>query len=189
MPCDSLQDSAVCVPLFGGALSVHVPLGWRDASDLRPVPDHQEVWLSPPSESEGTLVIELLEREKNAADDIVECTCIVDHFSELALECGASEAVVEFVTRVTTAEAAPLVASSHHATAYLLRGVHRSAGADASPGTVKTHVSLALVRLPFPLNTDVLMSVSSNDAHGSELAKTLLSTLMVHDPSIFVSSD
>ena len=29
--------------LYGGALTAALPAGWIDASDLRPVPDNQEV--------------------------------------------------------------------------------------------------------------------------------------------------
>ena len=33
-------------PLYGGALVTTLPAGWIDASDLRPVPDNQEVPLA-----------------------------------------------------------------------------------------------------------------------------------------------
>jgi hypothetical protein len=33
-------------PLYGGALVTILPAGWIDASDLRPVPDNQEVPLA-----------------------------------------------------------------------------------------------------------------------------------------------
>ena len=33
----------MATPLFGGALVCSLPTGWIDASDLRPVPDNQEV--------------------------------------------------------------------------------------------------------------------------------------------------
>ncbi|KAL9625107.1 MAG: hypothetical protein Q9160_000836 [Pyrenula sp. 1 TL-2023] len=33
--------------LFGGAIVAELPVGWIDASDIRQIPDHQEVFLSP----------------------------------------------------------------------------------------------------------------------------------------------
>ncbi len=47
-------------PLFGGALSCDIPTDWRDVSDIRQVPDHQEVW----QEMDGSvLVVEILQRQ------------------------------------------------------------------------------------------------------------------------------
>lgn len=48
-------------PLFGGALSCDVPADWRDVSDIRQVPDHQEVW----QEMDGSvLIVEILQRQE-----------------------------------------------------------------------------------------------------------------------------
>ena len=41
-----LISSAMATPLYGGALVATLPAGWIDASDLRPVPDNQEVSLA-----------------------------------------------------------------------------------------------------------------------------------------------
>ena len=48
------------IPLFGGALTVSLPSTFTDVSNLRQVPDHQEVWLD--SEGFTSVVIEILER-------------------------------------------------------------------------------------------------------------------------------
>lgn len=70
-------------PLFGGAMSCEIPSAWRDVSDIRPVPSHQEVW----HELEGAvLVIEILQRQQiddlNAApfffNDLAENNGIVN---------------------------------------------------------------------------------------------------------------
>ena len=39
-------SSSMTTPLYGGALVTTLPAGWIDASDLRPVPDNQEVPLA-----------------------------------------------------------------------------------------------------------------------------------------------
>ena len=49
------------VPLYGGALSVELPRSFTDASELREVPDHQEVWVD--TCSDRSLIIEILERK------------------------------------------------------------------------------------------------------------------------------
>ncbi|KAH8701700.1 putative Ran-interacting protein Mog1 [Talaromyces proteolyticus] len=46
-------------PLFGGAITGTIPQGWLDASDIRQVPNHQEIFLSPTTLS--NLIIEINE--------------------------------------------------------------------------------------------------------------------------------
>ncbi|XP_073874631.1 ran guanine nucleotide release factor isoform X3 [Macaca fascicularis] len=46
-------------PLFGGAFSAILPTGAIDVSDLRPVPDNQEVFCHPVTDQ--SLIVELLE--------------------------------------------------------------------------------------------------------------------------------
>ncbi|KAJ5172891.1 hypothetical protein N7492_005484 [Penicillium capsulatum] len=45
---------------FGGAMRGVVPQRWLDASDVREIPDHQEVWLSP--ETLSTQIVEINQR-------------------------------------------------------------------------------------------------------------------------------
>ena len=53
-------------PLFGGAISCEIPSTWRDVSDIRQVPDHQECWQEV-DDSGALLVVEILERQ-NVSD-------------------------------------------------------------------------------------------------------------------------
>ncbi|CAM9957941.1 unnamed protein product [Chrysoparadoxa australica] len=53
-----MQPSRVRL-LFGGAMRCRIPTAWRDVSELRQVPDHQEVFVSSSSSGES-LVIEVL---------------------------------------------------------------------------------------------------------------------------------
>jgi hypothetical protein len=48
--------------LFGGAISCEIPSAWRDVSDIREVPDHQEVWHEP--EDGSLLVVEILQQQE-----------------------------------------------------------------------------------------------------------------------------
>ncbi|KAL2865572.1 Ran GTPase-binding protein MOG1 [Aspergillus lucknowensis] len=54
MPTPTSKD------LYGGAIKAVIPRGWLDASDLRQVPDHQELFLSPTTLSH--LIFEINER-------------------------------------------------------------------------------------------------------------------------------
>ncbi|KAI3733621.1 hypothetical protein L6452_13068 [Arctium lappa] len=54
-------------PLFGGAISTNFPLRFEDVSNIREVPDHQEVFVDP--ERDESLIFELLELKSDVADD------------------------------------------------------------------------------------------------------------------------
>ncbi len=59
-------------PLFGGAIQCNLPSNCSfDLSDVRPVPDHQEVFVTDVSGSTSTnmLVFEILERQAQVPDD------------------------------------------------------------------------------------------------------------------------
>ncbi|KAF8136294.1 hypothetical protein EV363DRAFT_1158236 [Boletus edulis] len=64
--------------LFGGAIVAELPHTLVDASDIRPVPDNQEVFLYP--DSNASIIIEILERVSESTDvEAVKC-----HFEALA---------------------------------------------------------------------------------------------------------
>jgi hypothetical protein len=76
--------------LFGGAITCEVPSDWRDVSDVRQVPDHQEVYQDFSSARDACLIIEILGQEdgiegepaKFFFDDLVEANGSVEsHFS------------------------------------------------------------------------------------------------------------
>ncbi|WWD19873.1 hypothetical protein CI109_104341 [Kwoniella shandongensis] len=69
-------------PLFGGAISLELPGSYLDASDLRQIPDNQEVFLS--STSDTAVVLEVLGMVEDglASTDLWEA--IKFHFSSIA---------------------------------------------------------------------------------------------------------
>jgi len=78
-------------PLFGGAITLNLPSGLIDASDLRQIPDTQEVFLSP--DSDVTYIIEILQRvEPNDLSEAVKF-----HFDSLAHDNSAQSSTVERV--------------------------------------------------------------------------------------------
>ncbi|KAJ1310319.1 hypothetical protein OPQ81_007058 [Rhizoctonia solani] len=77
--------------LFGGAITVQLPVGLTDASDLRQVPNTQEVFLA--SDSDVSIVFEILERV--APDDPIEVAKF--HFDSLSNDNDAVSSTVETV--------------------------------------------------------------------------------------------
>jgi hypothetical protein len=53
-------------PLYGGALCISLPATYRDVSEVRQVPDHQEVWAD--LASSASLVLEIVEHQAAVAD-------------------------------------------------------------------------------------------------------------------------
>jgi hypothetical protein len=69
-------------PLYGGAITCEIPSDWRDVSDIRQVPDHQECW----QEADGAvLVVEILERQ-----EVSDVDGAAFFFNDLAQANGAS---------------------------------------------------------------------------------------------------
>ncbi|KAJ7134967.1 hypothetical protein C8R43DRAFT_1021638 [Mycena crocata] len=77
--------------LFGGAITAVAPAHLVDASDLRQVPDTQEVLLYP--QSSGSIIVEILERVDRDTDD----PAIRFHFDSLAHDNSAVSTTVDSV--------------------------------------------------------------------------------------------
>ncbi|KAI9888706.1 MAG: hypothetical protein M1814_006517 [Vezdaea aestivalis] len=61
------QPSHQLTPLFGGAITTSLPTRFIDSSELRTVPDHQEVYLD--REGLSSLTIEILEYVRRPAEE------------------------------------------------------------------------------------------------------------------------
>lgn len=67
MPTSTLTPPSFTLhPLYGGALACLFPSTFTDASELRQVPDNQEVYLN--SHGYTSLVVEILERVEKGSD-------------------------------------------------------------------------------------------------------------------------
>ena len=55
------------IDLFGGALTAALPSSFTDVSDIRQVPDHQEVWID--KDGYTSIVFEILERVEKPDDE------------------------------------------------------------------------------------------------------------------------
>ncbi|KAL6107485.1 rangrf [Pungitius sinensis] len=181
-------------PLFGGALSAVLPPGARDASELREIPDNQEVFAH--QHGDQSLIVELLEYQGQVADrDAARY-----HFEDIAggnkaLEPGSFE--VTGVVQVSGSELSLTDCSS----AWTLSGTQRvSKFNEQARNTVRLH--LGLFRLP-RFSTDVLVTfndpqsispdsssaAAAGGGHGEPWTvqdfRVLLRTLSLHDPGLF----
>jgi len=68
-PSQSVNSSGVAQPLFGGAITCELPKGWKDLSDIRPIPDNQECFQSSfVDDNPVMVVVEILERQEQVED-------------------------------------------------------------------------------------------------------------------------
>ncbi|KAF1844030.1 Mog1p/PsbP-like protein [Cucurbitaria berberidis CBS 394.84] len=76
-------------PLYGGAITVDLPSGFADTSQIRQVPDHQEVYLD--AEGYSSVVVEILEYVHKSSDD----EALQYHFADLVDGTGDATTIVE----------------------------------------------------------------------------------------------
>ncbi|KAJ2358394.1 hypothetical protein H4S01_006313 [Coemansia sp. RSA 2610] len=124
-------------PLFGGALSITVPDGFVDISQVRQLPDHQEVFAS--STTDQSLIVEILE----AVD---EDNPLEYHFAQLAETNDSRESKVWRVARLSATTS--VLCGEQLVAKFNERGANRVA------------VLLALVRVP-EHSADVLVSLNA----------------------------
>ncbi|GAA5974488.1 hypothetical protein JCM11641_003251 [Rhodosporidiobolus odoratus] len=145
--------------LYGGAIVSSLPTDYVDASDLRQIPDTQEVFLSP--DSDVSLIIEVLElvKEEGAADSLEAAARF--HFSSLAHDSSALSSTISSVTLpssdtpLPTGPAQPILLGPT-----LLTGTHlvsKFNRPDSEADTV--FIQQALWRVP-ARNSDVTLCVN-----------------------------
>eukprot|EP00316_Scyphosphaera_apsteinii_P025194 CAMPEP_0119299986 /NCGR_PEP_ID=MMETSP1333-20130426/1993_1 /TAXON_ID=418940 /ORGANISM="Scyphosphaera apsteinii, Strain RCC1455" /LENGTH=149 /DNA_ID=CAMNT_0007301601 /DNA_START=76 /DNA_END=522 /DNA_ORIENTATION=- len=148
-------------------MTIALPVGWIDASDLRPVPDNQEVWLEH-GDGDRSLVVELLERVHGEDSESA-----VVHFQEIA---ATNDAVDSTIRTCCALPNAPLEMPT-----FMVSGIQRLRSCH------EIKVVLALLRLE-QQNTDIVMSLSNpkiEESHveqdDNELMLSLLARFCIHD--------
>ncbi|KAJ8342975.1 hypothetical protein SKAU_G00329030 [Synaphobranchus kaupii] len=136
-------------PLFGGALTAVIPHSASDISELREIPDNQEVFVH--KQTDQSLMVDLLEYQAHVQD--IEAARY--HFEDLA---GSNEASSLESSEVVHVE--PLTKSQlslHECScAFFLTGTQRvSKFNEEAKNTVNIH--LGLFRLP-QFSTDILVT-------------------------------
>jgi hypothetical protein len=79
--------------LFGGAISADIPSTFIDASDFRPIPSHQEVYVS--KDSSDSIIIEIVEMQPVPIEIMAEYHLkeVCDSLSNVVIENGISNQI------------------------------------------------------------------------------------------------
>ncbi|XP_072006043.1 ran guanine nucleotide release factor [Engystomops pustulosus] len=135
---ETMEESAEHRPLYGGAFTALLPPNTRDVSDLREIPDNQEVFVH--AHTDQSLIVELLEYQEGMSDP----DAARYHFEDVA---ASNEA--QGRAEVVSVEPLPLaqLSLSGCSSAWALTG-HQlvSKFNEQAQNTVKIH--MALFRIP-----------------------------------------
>jgi hypothetical protein len=75
-------------PLYGGAITLDLPSNFADASQIRQIPDHQEVYLD--SNGYSSIVVEILEYVEKSNDE----EALQYHFGDLVEDTGDQTTII-----------------------------------------------------------------------------------------------
>lgn len=183
--------------LFGGALSCCIPTAWRDVSDVRQVPDHQEVW----QEMEGSvLVIEILQHQ----DEVEDANAASFFFHDLAESNGVSDSndykfeAATFSFPTTTIHGATTSTGVGLQKIAMGRDYDINGQRRENQETRWTRIELCVFRLPH-VHTDLLLTITGpmpnpnepplqsqdHTVVWSELFQRAVSSIRVRDWTIF----
>ncbi|KAF6096560.1 RAN guanine nucleotide release factor [Phyllostomus discolor] len=176
-------------PLFGGAFSATLPTGAIDVSDLRPVPDNQEVFCH--RMTDQSLIVELLELQDHVQGEAAARY----HFEDVG---GVQDARTVQVEAVQPLLLENLALRGYCEDAWVLSGKQQVAK-EHQQVTKDITLHQALLRLP-RYQTDLLLTFNQPPSdHRSSLGsenqslppwslgdfELLVTSLTLHDPNIF----
>lgn len=179
--------------LFGGAISCEIPSTWRDVSDIRQVPDHQEVW----QEMDGAvLVVEILQRQE--VDDANAASFFFTDLAEANGIIGQSNDAIFYPSPVPTANQMQIsngTACSGMGYQKIAKGRdYDIAGNRRTDQTIQwTRIELCVLRLEH-VETDLLITISRpcngpQSGEGTPSWSTeyqrIVSSFNIHDWSLF----
>jgi hypothetical protein len=166
----------------GGAITCDLPTGWKDVSEIRQVPDHQEVYIGPGSD-EPCFVVEILERQGSVPDE----EAARFFFDDLAAANGSKES--SFSVQTVASE---LNMHSGIGMQRFAKGRDYDVDGNVRPHqeVVDVQIELCVVRLA-QVETDLLLTLSRNkpkaDLKLSEEFRRILSTIKILDWDLFGS--
>ncbi|XP_010901293.2 ran guanine nucleotide release factor [Esox lucius] len=192
-----MQDVRLGRPLFGGALSATIPYSAKDISELREIPDNQEVFAH--CHTDQSIIVELLEFQNHVQNE----DAARYHFEDVA---GSNKALAPGTSEVRTVVALPKsqLSLEECSSAWLLTGTQLVAKFNEEAKNTVTFY-LGLFRLP-QFSTDILVTFndplsisldsSSAVAVGADQQvgtepwtlnnfQCLLQSLRLHDPGVF----
>lgn len=189
---------------YGGAIVGALPANYEDISNLRQVPDNQEVYLDQTTGT-STIIIELLEMTEVA--DNVEALQL--HFDNLATDNESQRTTIISPARPMNGDLVPLIEQGHARLALIGQQQvkkHRSENAEANDilivmvllrlRNVTTDMLITmstpvLAALQEGLDCDLLLPAGANEELDRQLPglaamRGLLSTLQIRDWSLFL---
>ena len=185
--------------LFGGALSIYLPSTFIDVSEIRQVPDYQEVFSDP--QTDQCLMIDLLEHDPLADDDRAS----ENHFYQLAHDQGTHEVKLTETRRITGEDIPQALKENENVVVSLTIGqtmVKKSRQGREEKDCV--NIYLACVRLKQvktdacvifndPIHTEdqeeELRKSPLERRQAMQLFKQVLSTFAIHDYGLFATSE
>lgn len=176
-------------PFFGGAIACDVPQDWRDVSDIRQVPDHQECW----QDTFGrVLVVEILARQA----EITDAQAAEYFFKDLAEANGTTPADMQFVPQgqLVNLMGLPETATLCFGTGYQKVAIGRDTDIAGNPRTQEVRsirVELCAIRLAH-VATELLVTLSSpseaipqGTPQPTEAFVRILGSLQIQDWGLF----
>ncbi|KAI4887414.1 hypothetical protein NFI96_018880 [Prochilodus magdalenae] len=177
--------------LFGGALSATVPLNATDISELREIPDNQEVFAH--VHTDQSIIIELVEYQGHVED----AQAARYHFEDLA---ASNKASAEGLWEVQKVEPIPnsQINLQECSSAWLLSGAQFISKFNEEAKNI-VNIHLGVFRLP-QYTTDILITfndpvnisplsssaaVSADDGWTLQDFDTLLQSVRLLDPGVF----
>mmetsp|Transcript_40916 Transcript_40916/g.73955 ORF Transcript_40916/g.73955 Transcript_40916/m.73955 type:complete len:187 (-) Transcript_40916:195-755(-) len=166
------------VPLYGGAITTHLPQTFLDASTLREIPDNQEVWLD--KDTEQSVIIEILEYESKAD----EADPLPFFFNDLVEHDGST-----LVETWATAVLAPSQGVPASSLCYQGGGIQRASKFNET-ATHEVHVHLGLIRLK-EVESDILVTYNeplgnaAGGGRGRDVVAKIMETMSIKEMSLF----
>lgn len=179
----TMSSPFVAKGLYGGAITCNLPSSWVDVSEIRQVPDHQEVYLGPQNES---LVVEILEHQTTKSDN----DAARYFFEDLAEANGSTQNNTFTIVSMGAQSGSNDRCICGIGMQEIRKGKETDiAGNPRDVPLVRVQVELAVVRLP-QVQTDLLLTLSrTKETPDTELStdfQQVLSTLQIRDWSLFV---
>lgn len=148
--------------LFGSCIKILAPLEFKDVSDIRQVPDNQEVFVSP--DSDATLIVELLDSpsEVDYFDAGIKYNLHIRlmihfflfysfHWSEICQETGSTNSTIEKCDKIDISE--------YKNVSYII-GTQNIPKFGKQDDSTSVKIRLLCLRIQ-SISTDILISTSS----------------------------
>jgi hypothetical protein len=170
--------------LFGGTITCDIPSEWRDVSDIRQVPDHQECF----QEIDGAaLVIEILDQQ-----EVPDADAASFFFDDLAESNGSSENQFQNTALPTNANPINCVACAGSGIQKVAIGRDQGIACNPRQQDIRwVHIEICAFRLA-NVSTDLLLTVSrpvnsprNASTQASSTFQKAVSTLQIQDWGLF----